>query len=622
MPSPARTAAGPCWRRSTEATCSWSRSTTAAGGTATTTSSPTCCGRACWTSSPTASASCTGGRATGTSATASGPRRSATRWPARTSSGRRTWSSWRSRTCASDRQEATLRRWLEALPDELIRVRPVLSVGYAGALMVRGEFEGVEARLRDAERWLDDAGAAGAEPIGGDGRRGRGASFAACPSAIAIYRAGQARILGDVAGTMTHARRALDLAGDGRSPRAGRAAALLGLAYWTSGDLDAAHRWYAEAMASLEKAGHLSDVVGCAIALADIRIAQGRLREAMSTYERGLQRATEQRRARAAGSGGHARGHERAPPRAQRSRCRRGSTCWRAGSWASTPACRRTRTAGASRWPGSGEAEGDLDGALDLLDEAERLYVSDFSPTCGRSRRCGHGCGSRRASWVRRSPGRGSGACPSTTTSPTCASSSTSPWPGCSWPGTRQSVQGARSTRRPGSSSASCDAAEAGGEDGKRHRDPGAAGARPPGARRHPAALAPLERALTLAEPEGYVRIFVDEGPPMAALLKAAARQGIAPSHVRRLLAAVSRTDGRHARHTGPDRAAERTRAGRAPAARNRPGRPGHRPRAHRVPEHRADPHQEHLRQARREQPPGSGPPGRGARPESRPSDR
>ncbi len=33
------------------------------------------------------------------------------------------------------------------------------------------------------------------------------------------------------------------------------------------------------------------------------------------------------------------------------------------------------------------------------------------------------------------------------------------------------------------------------------------------------AALVPLERALTLAEPEGYVRIFMDEGPPMAVLL-------------------------------------------------------------------------------------------------------
>ena len=34
-----------------------------------------------------------------------------------------------------------------------------------------------------------------------------------------------------------------------------------------------------------------------------------------------------------------------------------------------------------------------------------------------------------------------------------------------------------------------------------------------------PGALAPLERALTLAEPEGYVRVFVGEGPPMASLL-------------------------------------------------------------------------------------------------------
>jgi LuxR family maltose regulon positive regulatory protein len=57
-----------------------------------------------------------------------------------------------------------------------------------------------------------------------------------------------------------------------------------------------------------------------------------------------------------------------------------------------------------------------------------------------------------------------------------------------------------------------------------------------------PAALASLRRALTLAEPEGYVRIFADEGPPMASLLRAAAKLRIAPSYVRRLLAAVNKT--------------------------------------------------------------------------------
>ena len=51
-PSPASTAARRCWRRWTARTCSWSRSTTAAAGTATTTSSPTSCRPTCSTNAP------------------------------------------------------------------------------------------------------------------------------------------------------------------------------------------------------------------------------------------------------------------------------------------------------------------------------------------------------------------------------------------------------------------------------------------------------------------------------------------------------------------------------------------------------------------------------------------
>ena len=74
------------------------------------------------------------------------------------------------------RQEATVRGWLEVLPDEVVRVRPVLSVHFAGALLARGELEGVEGRLRDAERWLDAATGIRSgipSPSGGDGRRRR-----------------------------------------------------------------------------------------------------------------------------------------------------------------------------------------------------------------------------------------------------------------------------------------------------------------------------------------------------------------------------------------------------------------------------------------------------------------
>jgi LuxR family maltose regulon positive regulatory protein len=64
-------------------------------------------------------------------------------------------------------------------------------------------------------------------------------------------------------------------------------------------------------------------------------------------------------------------------------------------------------------------------------------------------------------------------------------------------------------------------------------------------------AMAALERALTLAEPGGFVRVFVDEGPPMARLLYEAATRGIAPDYARRLLAAFPAAE---AEQTGPSK--------------------------------------------------------------------
>lgn len=185
----------------------------------------------------------------------------------------------------------------------------MLTVGCVSSLMVRGELEGVEDRLRDAEQWLDPATAERAAASSGEMVVVDAEGFRALPSAIAMYRAGTGLVRGDVAATMTHARRALDLALEDDHLGRGSAAALLGLAYWTSGDLDAGRRWYAEAMARLERAGHHSDLLGCTIALADMSLAQGRLREAMSSFERGLQHA-ERFRPVLRGAAEHARGPE------------------------------------------------------------------------------------------------------------------------------------------------------------------------------------------------------------------------------------------------------------------------------------------------------------------------
>lgn len=55
-----------------------------------------------------------------------------------------------------------------------------------------------------------------------------------------------------------------------------------------------------------------------------------------------------------------------------------------------------------------------------------------------------------------------------------------------------------------------------------------------------PEAVQMLNKALALAEPGGFIRLFVDEGPPMARLLHEALSQGIAPGYIQRLLAAFS----------------------------------------------------------------------------------
>jgi LuxR family maltose regulon positive regulatory protein len=60
--------------------------------------------------------------------------------------------------------------------------------------------------------------------------------------------------------------------------------------------------------------------------------------------------------------------------------------------------------------------------------------------------------------------------------------------------------------------------------------------------------LVPLERALTLAEPEGYVRVFAGEGPPMAVLLNAAGARFGESAYVHRLVAACGDT----AQNRGP----------------------------------------------------------------------
>ena len=426
---------------------------------------------------------------------------------------------------ARSRQEATVLGWLKALPDELVRARPVLSVHYAGALLLNGELEGVEARLRDAEQWSNagdcdtktDMGeltlTSSAEMVVVDEEEFRGLA-----GNIAVYRAAIALALGDVANTMKYARRALDLVPEDDDHWRGSAAGFLGLAYWTSGDLEAAHRFYAECMARVQRAGYLSDALGCSIALADIRMAQGRLREAMSTYERGLQLAAEQGvpvlRGAADMHVGMSEIHrERDDLDAATQHLLRSKEL---GEHTGLPQNRyRWRVAMAR----IREAQGDLADALDLLGEAERLYVSDFfpyvRPIAAMKARVwvAQGKVGEALDWTREQ--------------------GLSIKDDLSYLREFEHITLARVLlAQDKSDCADCSIHDAivllerllqAAEEGERTGSVIEILALQALANQIqgdiPAALVPLERALTLAEPEGYVRIFVDEGPPMAVLL-------------------------------------------------------------------------------------------------------
>ena len=316
--------------------------------------------------------------------------------------------------------------------------------------------------------------------------------------------------------------------------RAG-AYALSGLASWSAGDLDVAHRAYSRSVEGLRRGGNLSDVLGCSVTLADIRITQGRLTEAMTAYETALQLASRQPgRLRGTADmyiGIAALRLERGDVDAATEYLGRGQELGEEFGLPQYPYRRLMTTALVQ------EAQGDPAGALELLEQAERVYTADFLPNVRpvpalRARLlASHGKVADALAWV--------------------SEHGLSVDDDLSYIHEYEhialaEVMLARHTTQPTGSTLQAThgllerllvEAQRGARTGNvieilalqalAHHASGSTGQ----------ALPPLQRALTLAEPEGYVLVFTRHGAPMASMLSRLAPGMPDRAYLQRLIA-------------------------------------------------------------------------------------
>lgn len=186
-----------------------------------------------------------------------------------------------------ERKEATIRGWIPLLPHATVRARPVLAVGFIGALMSGGEFAEAHVRLRDIANVVDTVSDA-AWVVVDESERVR------LPGLIELYRAALAVVDGDLVDTRKHANFAIELAAPADDLTRAGAWVLSALASWSAGALDEALSAYSAGRDDLLRAGNISDFLGSSIAVADIQLTQGHLGGALATFEHGLQLATAQ----------------------------------------------------------------------------------------------------------------------------------------------------------------------------------------------------------------------------------------------------------------------------------------------------------------------------------------
>lgn len=169
-------------------------------------------------------------------------------------------------------------KWVSSLPDEIVLDRPLIGIAYVQALLNFGQLEEADRRLKDVENLIvrPDAKLIAVDE----------SQLEMLPASVALWRAYHARALGDTQNTIKYVKQALRLfPEDDFSNRAGLHG-LLGLTYWTDGDVEKAYQVFSQDVFEND-----IDRITGAFVLADMKRDLGQLREATQICEQAIKLA-------------------------------------------------------------------------------------------------------------------------------------------------------------------------------------------------------------------------------------------------------------------------------------------------------------------------------------------
>lgn len=387
--------------------------------------------------------------------------------------------------------------WVEELPNAVVGSRPGLCVTLARAWTDAGEVDKSETWLQNAERAL--------------ARETLTDKSKTLPATIALIRGDNAQNIGDLAETLRYTELALQLAPEEDMYLHAHAAITLGFTQWATGDLEASLRALYAWMEDMEEMGNREFAIASVFAMADMLVILGRLGEADKALRQAIRRAEAQGPEAETVTAHHHLGlallaHERGDDAAAVRHFESAAELGR----------RTTLIDWHYRWNLAQarlrESEGAWDAALDLLDEAGQAYVKNpipiLRPIEAHKARIylKQGRPDMAVAWAR---SRGLAVSDEVT-----------------YPGEYEYLTLARVRLAEGNFAGVDELLERLLTAAEAQKRTGSVieilltRALVHQARNDlPQALAALERALAAAEPEGYVRILVDEGDAMRRLL-------------------------------------------------------------------------------------------------------